>query len=332
MTNHQEELISTNEAAKELDVTTHTIYKYIQDGKLEPVYKDKWQIDTTLLFKKEDIDRLAKIMKKPGLTTGDIAKELEIHPTTVASYIAKGLLKATKHPYKGREIYFVTLEDLDEFKQNNILQKKREKKQFYIKDKGYYLFQLLHNATTQEKARIMELQEDGGKVITENGQVYQLEDAETAGFEAIKEIEDKKYITKRGYAKFEFPKPQYINSPVYSVIELLYQHVGPKNLRLVSEVERIVIEVKPVLLNISTETHLTEIKLIETSCVDGSVTLRHNGLLIDSDIEPLVLHVPAQLKNEIKKNATKESITLEEAAIKFLREGLGRYGTNGPFR
>lgn len=43
-------IISTKEAAAELDVKINTINKYVKEGKLKPVYKENWSIDTTKIL------------------------------------------------------------------------------------------------------------------------------------------------------------------------------------------------------------------------------------------------------------------------------------------
>jgi predicted XRE-type DNA-binding protein len=115
----------------------------VKEKKLRPVYEDKWQIDSTLLFRKEDVLKLQKQLEKPGYTTGEVAEILEIHPTTVSSYIKKGLLKAEKdfHIGLGKEVYFIKEEELERFQRE--YQTNNKSKQFFIQNGNYYLFHIM---------------------------------------------------------------------------------------------------------------------------------------------------------------------------------------------
>ncbi|KKI90670.1 hypothetical protein WQ54_19305 [Bacillus sp. SA1-12] len=316
------EFLKTNEVANLLNVSVSTIYKYVKENKLTPVYRDKWKIDESLLFRPEEVEKLKDEFKKPGLTTGEVATMLNIHPTTVASYIAKGILPATKKLYKGRELYFIEQEDLDRYRENQKTRKK-DKKQFYLKKKGFFLFQVFTNERTNEKARIMEFDGQDGKAITENGRILSLTQLKEEGFNKKQKLVEKKYITKRGFAVIELPKPNYINSPVFSIIETFYDHLGPQNIKISSEKESIYIEVKPVFIEgFTEELYQKEISIIEKHLIEGKLEVRHNGIIIDSDLESLILHIPSHLKKNIVQNAKKQGLTIEEYATKILIEGV----------
>jgi predicted XRE-type DNA-binding protein len=116
----------------------------VKEKKLRPVYEDKWQIESTLLFRKEDVLKLQKQLEKPGYITAEVAEILEIHPTTLSSYIKKRLLKAEKdfHIGLGKDVYFIK-EELERFQRE--YQTNNKSKQFFIQNGNYYLFQSLRN-------------------------------------------------------------------------------------------------------------------------------------------------------------------------------------------
>ncbi|MFC0273613.1 helix-turn-helix domain-containing protein [Metabacillus herbersteinensis] len=323
MTLH-DEFLKTEEVAKKLEISVPTVYKYVKEKKLTPVYEDKWRIDESLLFRPEDIAILEDELKKPpGYTTGEVAAALNVHPTTVSSYISKGQLHATKQFYRGREIYFVSNEEFEQFKRLHDMQNRRERKQFYSKETGHLLFQKLIHMQNNEIARIMELDGNEGKVITEDGRSFSLSIMKAEGFKVFKELVDQKYNTKRGFAIFKLPKPTHINSPAFNIIDLFYEHLGPKNMQLLIEGDTIHLEIKPVLIaGISEDIHEREINIIKKHLVEGKVEVRHNGILIDSDLEPLIQHVPSKFKALITSNAKKEGLTIEEYAIRLMKAGL----------
>lgn len=312
--------LTTKQASSELGVVVSTIYKYVKEGHLKPVYDDKWQIDETLLFHPEDIKELQEKFHKPGLTTGEAAKELGLHPTTVASYISKGILRASKSLYKGRELYFISKEEVEKLQKSNLIKKNQLKKAFHTND-GYYLFQSLSNG--EKFVRIMNIQGDEGTVVDDNGNEITLLESKIKGFEVKEKYRERKYITKKGYAKFIFPLPAGIRSSVFNVIELFYQKLGHRNIKLEVDQGYIHLEVKPITLGISQATHETEIALMEKHLVEGKIYQRVDKLLVDSDLEPIVIHVPTKLKEQIKRNSDTAKTTIEEYVLELVRKGMG---------
>jgi len=311
--------LTTKQAASKLGVVVSTIYKYVKEGHLKPVYEDKWQIDETLLFLPEEIAELQEKFHKPGLTTGEAAKELGLHPTTIASYISKGVLTATKRYYKGRELYFISKEEVEKLQKSNLIKKNQLKKAFHTSD-GYYLFQSLSNG--EKFVRIMDIQGDTGTVVDDNGNEITLLESKIKGFEVKEKYKERKYISKKGYAKFIFPLPAGIRSTVFNVIELFYQKLGYRNIKLEVDQGLIHLEVKPITLGISQATHETEIALMEKYLVEGKIYQREDKVLVDSDLEPIVIHVPTKLKEQIKSNADAAKMTIEEYVFVMLRKGM----------
>lgn len=317
-----ETLLTTKEVADYLNVSVQTIYKYIREKKLVPIYEDSWQIDETHLFKREDVIALKETLKKPGLTTGEVAKQLQVHPTTVFSYIKRGDLQAEKKPYKGRELYFITEEALERFKVKHPLQKKREQKRFYSKPLHVYLYQKVYHQQDRVMGRIMELNGDGGKVWTEQGEIFPLKELKERGF-IFQRYKERPYITKKGYVSFSFKKPSHIAAPVFNVIELFYSKLSYRNMKLTEKDDVINLEVKPCLLeDIYEDTHVYEIKLLENHIKDGIMEKRHNGLLIDNNLELLTVHISKEKKHKLKKLAQKQYLSLEQYVLKLIEDRL----------
>ncbi|MED4797182.1 helix-turn-helix domain-containing protein, partial [Priestia megaterium] len=119
-----------------------TIYTYIQQGKLNPINKDDWHIEGRYEFDIEDVVRLQEELKKPGLTTKEVAQQLDISVTTVNKYIKQELLPAFQEEYRGINCYFVNEEDLDAFKRTHEVGRKPSKRHFYHAEQNIALFQL----------------------------------------------------------------------------------------------------------------------------------------------------------------------------------------------
>lgn len=323
ISNNQNCYIPTQKAADMLNVSVPTIYNYIREKKLKPVYEDKWRIDRSLLFREEDIMKLQKELKKPGLTRSEVAKKLDVSPSTVTNYFKKGTLPFFIQQYKGRNLYFVKEEDLSEFIEQNDSNKKRHMKQFFNKELSVYLYQRYFNKDTNEMARVMELRNGQGKVMTENGEVFTINDLLKKEFKPFENIEDKEYITRKGVATFTFQRPKFINSPIFNLIELFYQHLGPKNIRMAYDDNQIYLEIKPIVIEVeNTELFETEINLLQQNLVEGQVSSRHNAILIESDLEPMIIHLPRNFKNKIVSEAIRRGLTIEEYAVKLLKQGM----------
>ncbi|MDY0942784.1 helix-turn-helix domain-containing protein [Priestia megaterium] len=112
-----------------------TIFTYIQQGKLNPINKDDWHI--------EDVVRLQKELKKPGLMTKEVAQQLDIPVTTVNKYIKQELLPAFQEEYRGINCYFVHKEELEAFKRTHEVRRKPSKRHFYHAEKTLRYFSFL---------------------------------------------------------------------------------------------------------------------------------------------------------------------------------------------
>lgn len=317
---NDEQLLTTKQVAEILNLSIPTIYKYIKEKRLHPIYEDSWQIDETHLFKKEDVEELKGKLEKPGLTTGEVAKQLQVHPTTVAAYIKKGELKATKQLYKGRNLYFIKEEEVVNFKRSHPKQQKRRKKDFYHKATGLYLFQTVKNKQTFELGRIMKLSNGSGEVWTESGEIIVFDQMQQHNFFAVENFLEKSYITKRGYVIFRFPIPKHIASPIFPLIELFYRALSYRNIRVTKREQHIQLEVKPCFIKeLNEDSHPYEINLLQKHIIKGSVIKRHNGLLLESDMEVLTINLSSSLKNRLKELAKHQDLTMEEYVRKLIQ-------------
>lgn len=83
------------------------------------------------------------------------------------------------------------------------------------------------------------------------------------------------------------------------------------------------LEVKPCLLeDIYEDTHVYEIKLLENHIKDGIMEKRHNGLLIDNNLELLTVHISKEKKHKLKKLAQKQYLSLEQYVLKLIEDRL----------
>lgn len=319
MERENREIIKTNDAAEILKVKPSTIHKYVKEGKLKPVYESNWHIDTSKMFYLDEVYALKQSLDKPGITTGQAAKFLGLKQVTVFQYIQKGILKASKKKYRGREIFFIEPEDLEQFKSNYEERKKQDHKEFYDRKTGYAWFQQFKDTTGKQVGRIL-LDETGEPALYINEVKIPYEDIETKGFKPARPIKEIDYKTRKGIAKFRFVE----SHETFEAIELFYHYLGPKNMRVANKGDRqIEVEIKPVLIEEDIPESIYH--LLDESIVEGSIEKRLKGIFIDSDVEVLAVPVPIKLKNLIREDAKKSESTIEDLVVMILKERYGLY-------
>lgn len=314
--------LSTKEAAELLNVKVTTIHKYVKEGKLTPSNEASWHIDNRKYFYEADLLRLKKELGKPGYTTGDVAKILNLHTVTISQYVAKGLLKAEKHIYKGRELNFISKEEFDRFSKEYLGKKRAEKKEFYDKDSETAWFQRFANHDGME-ARIL-IEDYEPVLVTKSGLRISINEIEVNGYLPQTLIIDHGYVSKKGYATFAFPYQDKIDYPLYNFIEICYSHLGPKNMKLGLEESILTLEIKPYVFpdNLLNE---NIVELLNLHIKEGSITPSRKGIYIDSDHEILTFAAPSSLKKKVKQASDEKNITMEE----FLADIVSNYFNDG---
>ena len=313
--------ITSREAAELLDVKITTIQKYVREKRLVPSNEASWHIDNRKYFYEDDILKLKKELAKPGYTTGEIAKKLNLHPVTVSQYVSKGLLKAEKHIYRGREISFVSPEEYERFSNEYQEKKRAEKKEFYDKDTGIAWFQSFIKSDGTF-GRIL-IEENRPILVTSEGSRVAINDIVSTGFTPQNRVEDHGYSSKKGYARFEFPYLEDINNPIYDFIERCYKHIGFKNIKLGFNESVIILEIKPYLFSYDTIPQNLE-KQLNLYIKEGNITPSRNGLFVDSDYEILTFAAPSSLKKEVKRSSEEKSLTMEELLLKIVTEYVSK--------
>lgn len=310
----EREIVTTEVAAKMLNVKKTTILKYVKDGELSPVYKNHY-IDKTKLFYKDDIEELQKQLAKPGLTTSEAGKMLGVHSGTILQYIQQGQLKAERKEYRGKVFNFISFEELERFKSAYEMMKKSEGKDFYDKKTKYAWFQEFKDKNGNTNHFL--LLDDNALPYLQNseGEHIAYNDIQKSGYEPFRAVPNPGYINKKGYAKFEFT----VSETFCRIMNRLYHYLGPKNIKVFLESEQsVVVEVKPIL--IKEELSSEEFQLLDAAVIDGSITKRLDGFYIDSDLEIIQVAVPSRIKEMVKLEAERENLTMEELVLKILKE------------
>jgi excisionase family DNA binding protein len=310
--------LTTQEVADYLGKSIPTIYKYMKEKKIEPIYDHKWRMRKTKLFDRSEIEEFKQKITKPGKTTFKVAEELDIPYHTLMKFIHEGILPAKKKNFQGKEQYFIDDHDLNSFIVSPHWKRyieKREKDILSSQDE-YLLFQSFYNPITEIYGRLMETG-PAANIITSSNGIISLEAALNEGFKPKMDISKMKYINRKGYAKFKFIKPFDIQSSVYKIIEKFYQSIGTSNMKMEMDHNHIFLEVKPSLFRVF---DVDEIELLKQSVLEGEIIEDAEGIYVDTDLEPLTIYLPSRIKESIRQIALEQDHSMEELVINVLKE------------
>lgn len=305
--------INTEQAAALLNVSEQTIYHYIRSEKLKPINKDKWQVEGTYLFNKTEVEELSDQIVKPGMTTGDVARALGETTANINQRIKKGSIAAKKHFYRGKNQYFITPEDFKAYQESLPTI-------FYSKKLNIGLYQPFVSSGG-EFGRITTLTKTDGRLTTERDREIPIENLSDEGFTPLYGIKQHEREFKRGHVKLKAPFPSQIKSRFYSVIDYLYQHVGPINMSIIKKNEYINVEFKSAYIETTPENE----ELIQTMkqyLIEGRLLDRGSSIYIQSELEGTMIYLPYLLKEELKKSAKHHDRTLEEEIVRIVENYL----------
>lgn len=309
--------ITTKQAAELLGVAENTVLSYSRQGILTAVNEKSWQIDNTKYFYIDDVEEVKDKLKKPGLSTGEVAAQLGVSTVTVFNYIKDGKLTAEKEVYRGREIYFIKQTELERFQKNYKNMRRRNNKEFYSKPNKHGWFQLFIHERSEEHGRLMVGEDEDYFLLTASGNKIPYTKIEQYGFKPVYLIERGSIISKRKFAKFEFPYENNIESNIYSFLDICYEYITPTNMKMNINKEKIELEIKPYCFPYDTLDE-DKIKTIKEYMVEGSIISTIKGIYIDSEYDVLSLEIPSQVKDSLKQIASERSLTLEELVSEIL--------------
>lgn len=309
-------LLTTEQVANLAGMTRNSIYYYIQKGSLSPVYKDKWQQDGTLLFDEEAVEEFLETHKRKGMSTGEVAKLLGVTNPQVLSFIEKGWLKSERVSYGKMERNFIPEQALEDFKAAHA-DKIRKEKRMITKDKRYAIYQLLVEPLSSQYGRIVSIQDDGldGMVQFANGSMLTLGECKQRGYEPAYEMSKTHYSKKPGTVTLQTEIPSNIGHTFYKIIDMLYQSLGTKNVKVDWSDDSIRLYVKPMLMELSDKERELKSSVCESITdyiIEGTCLERHNGWLFYNHLESLNCFVKSDTKQALLEKASEQNITLTE--------------------
>ncbi|PFL06458.1 helix-turn-helix domain-containing protein [Bacillus thuringiensis] len=317
--------VTTKEAAGLLGVTVQTILQKEKDGLIECVYKDNWKQFGSKIFYLEDIERLKNIEEVEGYSTKEAAEILNVAPSTIFTYIKSGKLPATMVKKRGKQVYLIAEEELEIFMLDYEKTKTKERKTFItkIQQEEIYLYQLLTHQHTGKTARVIEINEADGKILTEDEEIFPLSTYKEHDY-SFEPFLKQAVITKRGYLSFSFKKPQLFNSITYTLINLFYKELGVTNMRLGISSDTIRLEIKPFVLQVDPLQFQEEVKYLHSHMKSGTILPHVEGIYFKSNVEPLTFHADHEFKQRVVQMAADAGMGQEE----FLLQAVKSYMKN----
>ncbi|MEK4418465.1 helix-turn-helix domain-containing protein [Bacillus sp. FSL K6-0268] len=305
--------VTTKEAADLLGVTVQTILKKEKEGLIECVYKDNWKQFGSKIFYLGDIERLKNTAELKGLSTTEAAEILNVAPSTIFTYIKSGKLPAKMIEKRGKQVYLIDEEELEIFMLDYEKVKTKERKTFLTKiyDKDIYLYQLLRHIHTEKTARVIEINGNDGKILTEDEEVFPLSTYKEHEY-SFEILPKQTVITKRGYLSFTFKKPQLFNSITYNLINLFYKKLGATNMRLNITPDTIKLEIKPFVLQVDPLQFQEELKYLHAHMNSGMILPHVEGVYFKSNIEALSFHATHEFKQKVIQMAADAGMRQEE--------------------
>lgn len=295
-----------------------TISQKIQLNEFKPCNREYMHMDGGYLFEPQEYQRIVEKYKKVGLTTGEVAKMLGYSISTVHKLIEREELPVIEKAYGKQMRKFIKNEDVLSYIEQH--GKKDTSTIYFEKEDGthYFLYQpLTYNS---KDARIIELEANGnGKVLLFTGEEITLDEAERIGYTPSIVLEDKAYNNKKGWVDFEFQIPKYFNSPIFTIMELLFTYAGYKNIQVSVNDITLIVSVKPVILeNFGITNDVEEVGLMKQCLKSGQIRQHRKGLVLQSNLVDVPATFEVELKlemEEIVKNSEQYSSMKEFIAL-----------------
>lgn len=306
--------VTTKEAAEMLGVTVQTVLKKEKEGLLQCVYPESWKQFGSKIFYEEDVQALIKEERIEGFTTSEAADLLNVAPSTIFTYIKSGKLPAKTVEKRGKQVYVITEDELEMFRQEHeIKTARKERKSFLTKIQGteIRLFQLLTHQDTSGQARVIEINGEDGKVMTEEEDIFPLSEYKERGY-CVAPYATNPMITKRGTLSFVFRKPQLFHAVPYRLINLFYEEIGAANMRLSLRQDTIHLEIKPCLLQVDPVQWQEELQYLHAHMTAGSFIPHTKGIFLKSNMESLSFHADHAFKQQVIAIAKAEEMGQEE--------------------
>ncbi|PGM89624.1 helix-turn-helix domain-containing protein [Bacillus cereus] len=323
--------VTTKEAAEMLRVTVQTVLKKEKEGLIQCVYPESWKQFGSKFFYVEDIQALIEEEQVEGFTTKEAADLLNVAPSTIFTYIRSKKLPAKTVEKRGKQVYVIAEEDLEIFQQEHEIKTARqERKSFLTKIQGIEirLFQLLTHQDTSRQARVIEINGEDGKVMTEEEDIFPLSEYKERGY-CVPQYAIKPMITKRGTLSFVFRKPQLFHAVPYRLINLFYEEIGSANIRLALRQDTIHLEVKPCLLQVDPVQWQEELQYLHAHMTAGSFVPHTKGIFLKSNMESLSFHADHAFKQQVIAIAKAKEMGQEEFLYHAVRSYIESKRHNG---
>lgn len=309
--------LNASNAAAELGITTTSLYKIINHSdankRLNPVNRDTYKGDGGFMFRQEDVDRIKPSYVRKDLTSAEAAKQIGRSTTYIHKLIREGVLPYYEGELRGKRTYFITETDLKTLVASNPETGKYDT--IYDKKSSTFLFQPYRREGRFARIVSMKrLHRSELEITLQLGadEFLAYDEAIQVGWKPMLSITEKKPITTFGYALFEFPVPETLDSMIFTIIEEMFKQIGPSNIRI-NAGDRLIVEVKKsVLLGVLPTTHPDLIDKLKLFIRSGHITTKYDGTLIDTGLSPITIYLPEEKKANLIRKAEESNKSLQD--------------------
>lgn len=308
--------LNINEVAEKLNITPTSVYKIVNhenpNKRLEPVNRTTYRGDGGYRFRREDVERMKSMYLKKDLTTSQAAIRIGRSKSFMQKLLHDEVIPYYEEVYRGKKTFFIKEEHLEEYLREN---PDHGKHTIFDKKTGVFLYQPFKK--DGHLARVIDMKRAGRnklEILLQTGSEtrFTYEKAIIEGWKPSSIIIPQKTNSTYGYARFEFPIPTTIDSMTYTVIEVLFKHVGPANIRITKN-EKLIVEVKKsVLRGIMPITHPDIVDKLKMFLVSGEIIPKYDGILIDTGLSPITFYLPETKKTNLIETARKEGKSLQD--------------------
>lgn len=317
---NKEDLFTTKQVAELLGKSLPSVSQYVKSGKLTPV-EDQWGGHRGNLFQKEEVGKLQAELAQQhvgGWMIGEAAAFLGVSRAVVTGYLADRLIPYKEAMWRNRLVKKIAPDDVKVFQQEHkerIERDKRKQRRFFNRRHNQAFFQKYTSDAIRDARLMLDEKDHWGFWLTDEEQIVSYEEGiYRHDLTPAYELSFGKKAATPGYAKMKLP----LSSPLTRLFfDALYEQVSIANVYVDIEPEAAVIYVKDALIETGDHTEMMALFLTER-IQEGTVESNATHIRLLSPEDTITVTLPAEMKNELKKQAAAEGVTMQDIARTIL--------------
>ncbi|HHQ2480919.1 TPA: DNA-binding protein [Bacillus cereus] len=318
-------MLSTNEVKEYLNISTFIFNNLMKQGQLNPINRDTWRLDGCFLFEKSEVEELKKAREIEGITLYQASKKYDVSMYQLEKWIQDRELVYTLEEHRNRDTKFVKEEAIRELVQQ--LNQTNTLNTFSQKH-GVVMFQRFMNGNNL--ARIISIPKRGEiMLIDEFGSQLTLNEAKKIGFKSSYSLSNKPRSHHQKFVKFRFPKTDNLRSNTFHLVDLLLQHVSPRNIKISEENGFYYFYIRQSLIELPLQLKDEWVEYLTPYIIEGKITKRlNNSVYLDSSSITKPVTLTSHEYRTITKIVKETNTTIEEFIAIAIRDKINKHLLN----